>query len=308
MPSTYASTASFVPENPRTPRLSGSLAGLASQFGFNIGAEASRSPAFYADMLRSREVLGAVLEAKIARTVDSTDSVSVYDLYKVRDELPERRLEEGLRAFRKRISVTVDQRTDIVRLTVEAPTPASARGIADLVLARLAEFNLHTRQSTAAEKRRFIEARVTETEKELRAAEEALRSFYEQNRLLQASPQLRFEEQRLTRQVSIQQDLYLTLRREYELSRVEEVDNTPVLTVIDRPQVPGRRIKPVRTATVLLVSLAVWILAALLALILQYQQDLLASGDPEYLRFHHRLSELFRRHNLTASRTEPTEL
>ena len=52
-------------------------------------------------------------------------------------------------------------------------------------------------------------------------AEEQLRGFYERNRSWQQSPQLTFDEGRLRRQVEIRQEVYLTLRREYETARVE---------------------------------------------------------------------------------------
>src|SRR2546427_12067299 len=74
---TYAATASFVPENPVESRLPSGLAGLASQFGVNLGAEASRSPAFYADLLRSRQILGDVLASKIADR-RSGDRTTIY--------------------------------------------------------------------------------------------------------------------------------------------------------------------------------------------------------------------------------------
>ena len=150
---------------------------------------------------------------------------------------------------------------------------------------------MHTRQSTAGERRRFIEGRVATSEQQLQHAEDALRTFYERNRQLQTSPQLRFEEQRLTRQVTVQQDLYLNLRREYETARIEEVNNTPVLTIIDQPAIPGRRSRPQRAITVLLVTLVVGILASALAIMLQHHHDLLASGDAEYLRFYQRMKE-----------------
>lgn len=287
---TYAATASFVAENPAQSRLPAGLAGLASQFGMSLGAEASRSPAFYADLLRSREILGEVLAAKIAGPQPG-DSVTVYALYRISGSTPERRLDDGIKTLRTRITLTVDQRTDVVRVTVEAPSPVAARDVLQLLIDRLADFNLNTRQSTAGERRRFIEGRVASSEQELRTTEDALRSFYERNRQLQSSPQLRFEEQRLTRQVAVQQELYLTLRREYETARIEEVNNTPVLTIIDHPAVPGRRVRPVRTITVLLVTFVMAILASALAIMLQHNDDLLASGDPEYLRFHQRLRD-----------------
>ncbi len=71
---TYAASASFVPESQSDSHLPSNLAGLASQFGLNVGAEASRSPAFYADLLRSRQILGDLLASKVAdrRSGDST--------------------------------------------------------------------------------------------------------------------------------------------------------------------------------------------------------------------------------------------
>jgi uncharacterized protein involved in exopolysaccharide biosynthesis len=301
MPPTYASTASFVPENPVGTRLPAGIAGVASQLG--LSGEASRSPAFYADLLRSREVLGPVLDAKIPAPAGAADSISIYALYRVEGNIPERRFEEGVKALRNAITVAVDQRTNVVRLTVEARWPVAARDVAQLLLERLTDFNVNTRQSTARERRQFIEGRVGATEHELRAAEGALRTFYERNRQWRSSPQLQFEEQRLNRQVAVQQELYLTLRREYELARVEEVNNTPVLTMIDRPAVPGRRIKPQRTVTVLLVALVVFLLACGLAIMRQHNRDLLASGDPEYLRFHRRINGLRR----LFSRTHPSQ-
>ncbi len=212
------------------------------------------------------------------------DSITVYDLYRIRGSTPERRLDDGIKTLRNHVKLGVDQRTDVVRVAVEAPSPVAARDVLDLLITRLADFNVHSRQSTAGERRKFVEGRVATSEQELRGAEDALRTFYDRNRQLQSSPKLRFEEQQLTRQVTVQQELYLTLRREYETARIEEVNNTPVLTIIDHPAVPGRRIRPQRSITVLLVTFVVGILAAALAIMLQHRDDLMASGDPEYLR------------------------
>jgi uncharacterized protein involved in exopolysaccharide biosynthesis len=298
MPQTYASTASFVPENPITSQLPPSLAGVASQFGLNLG-EASRSPAFYADLLRSRAILGDVLAARIPGP-QSGDSIAVYDLYHIAASTPERRLDDGISALRTKIRLAVDQRTNVVRVTAEAPNPVASRDVLQLLLDRLADFNVHTRQSAAGERRKFVEGRVATSEEQLRAAEEALRTFYERNRQWQSSPQLRFEEQRLSRQVAVQQELYLTLRREYETARIEEVNNTPILTVIDHPSIPGRRVRPQRKVTVILAALVAGLIAAALAVILQHHDDLLASGDPEYASFYRWFGRLFRKATASA--------
>src|SRR5204863_10170126 len=110
-----------------------------------------------------------------------------------------------------------------------------------------------TRESQARERRKFIEERVQQGERDLREAEEDLKTFYQHNYRWQESPQLVFEEGRLRRRVDIQQELYLTLRREYETARIEEVNDTPVLTVIDSAVPPQRKSAP---ATLLLLVLA----------------------------------------------------
>jgi uncharacterized protein involved in exopolysaccharide biosynthesis len=289
VPSTYASSASFVPEARSQTRLPAGLSGIASQFGFNIGGEASRSPAFYADLLRSREILSATLPARVPDPEGTRDSITVADLYKVEGRTAELRLEEGVRTLRNRITVAVDPRVDVVHLEVSARYPTAARDVARILLRQLGEFNLDTRQNTARNRRQFIEARVAAAAHDLETAEDALRRFYERNRQLQTSPQLRFEEQRLTRQLSVQQEVYLTLRREYETARIEEVNNTPVLTMIDEPEVPGRRIRPKRTLTVLVVALIVGLLACVLAIATERHRELLASGDPQYRRLLQRL-------------------
>src|SRR2546430_2810050 len=99
MKPTYAATASFVADNPTQSRLPAGLTGLASQLGVNLGAAASRSPAFYADLLRSREILGEVLASKIADS-PSGDSTTVYRLYKITGSTPQRRLDEGVKDLR----------------------------------------------------------------------------------------------------------------------------------------------------------------------------------------------------------------
>ena len=79
---------------------------------------------------------------------------------------------------------------------------------------------------------------------ELRQAETAVRNFYERNRGWQEAPALVFEEAQLRRQVTVSQEVYLTLRREFETARIEEVNDTPVITVIDRAVAPQRKSWP----------------------------------------------------------------
>jgi uncharacterized protein involved in exopolysaccharide biosynthesis len=87
-------------------------------------------------------------------------------------------------------------------------------------------FNQDTRESQAGATRRFVEVQVAETEGELHNAEDSLREFRTRNRRTD-TPELQFEDGRLQRQVQIQQDLYISLRQQYESARIQEVQQYP---------------------------------------------------------------------------------
>jgi uncharacterized protein involved in exopolysaccharide biosynthesis len=71
----------------------------------------------------------------------------------------------------------------------------------------------------------------------------------------------------LSRQLAMQESIYETLTRQYELARVEEAKEIPSIKVLDEPQVPERKSSPHRSDIVLLGALIsafagiVWIVA-----------------------------------------------
>ena len=284
MRSTYTASTSFVPEAGAATKLPSSLAGLAGEFGLSLGADASRSPRFYADVLKSRELLERVLRTRyLDPRSASGDSTRLLDLLAVHGRDASDSTSRGVRALSNRIGTRVDVQTGVVRLNVESRYPGLAAAIANRMVEYLNEFNTHTRQSQARERRRFVEQRITEGEAELRAAEGDLRAFYERNRTWQQSPQLVFEEGRLRRRVDIRQEVYLTLKREFETARIEEVNDTPVITVIDPAIPPQKRSSPQRTMMVLLALVAGSFLSAILALGASYVDHLRATSDGRYM-------------------------
>jgi len=255
---TYTATTTFVPEaSPQSGRLPAGLAGLATQFGLSLGNDASKSPKFYAAVARSRELMEHVL---LSNYVDPrrhagapADSITLLRILDVKGRDSADSLYRGVKKLDNLVSVTVNGATNIVSVSVDANNPSLAAAVANRFVEYLNAFNAQSRQSQAREQRKFVEQRLTDGEQDLRVTEEALRTFYERNRSWQQSPQLVFDEGRLRRQVEIRQELYLTLKREYEAARIEEVNDTPVITVIDSATAPVKKSKPKR---VLLVAIA----------------------------------------------------
>ena len=52
------------------------------------------------------------------------------------------------------------------------------------------------------------------------------------------APQLTFQQQRLQREVTLQQQVVTALAQQYEDARIREVRDTPVITVLEKPTLP----------------------------------------------------------------------
>jgi uncharacterized protein involved in exopolysaccharide biosynthesis len=214
-----------------------------------------------------------------------TDSATLLSILTAGGEAVVDSLGPGVTKLSQRVSTSVDNLTGIVRLTVETEYPELSAHVANHFITVLNEFNARTRQSQARERRRFAEQRAEEAEAALRAAEDELRSFYERNRSLGQSPQLRFEEDRLQRQVDIRRDLFLSLEREYETARIQEVNDTPVITVIDPAVPPQRRAKPRRRLMVVVAVVLAGMFGVFWAFAAAYAERVRHRNDAEYRDF-----------------------
>lgn len=250
----YTATAVFVPEAGTQSRVPGSIAGIAGQFGINLGGDGSRSAAFYAEIAKSRDILARVLLSTFPdgrATAAAADSATLLELYAPEgDSLLQ--IERGIARLSRAMSLEVDIPTSLVRLSVTDGDPAVAAAVANRVVAVMDDFNTDSRQSQARRRREFIEKRATEAGAELRRAERALDEFQERNRAWQQSPQLTSAQARLRREVDLRQEVYLTLGRELETARIEEVNDAPVISVIQQAVPPQFKSAPRRAVIIVL--------------------------------------------------------
>lgn len=235
---TYTATATFLPQSDRP---NPNMAGLAAQFGLNLQTgDGARSPQFYADLLKSRGLLHAAVTAPLTTSDSGAARQTLAEVLGGDEPDPALRQDEAARELGKRTGVGVSTRTGVVTLTVRLEDPELAREAADQLLRLLNQFNLQTRRSQASAEREFVERRLEDVRRDLRAAEARLEAFYVRNRDYGNSPMLRFEQERLAREVSLQQQLFSTLVQSYEQAKIDEVRDTPVITLIEPPVAPIR--------------------------------------------------------------------
>jgi len=204
-------------------------------------SDPSQTPAFYVGLIRSREILGKIVDTTyVFQTPDGQRRGHVIDYMRVGETDSARRREDGIRALRKRVVATSDLQTGVVDVKVSVRYPDLAYQVMQHLLTELNQFNLVTRQSQAAAEKTFTAQRLQEVQRDLRDAEDALQLFLERNRDYRNSPLLTFQQDRLARRVSEQQELYSSLSQAYEQAKIEEVRDTPLFTILEEPELPAR--------------------------------------------------------------------
>lgn len=278
-PDTFTTQASFRPQG--SDASASELMALASQFGVRIPGGAGNeevSPAFYAELLASREILHRVADRPF--DVQGVGSASLAELFEIEEDTEELRLEEAIETLREDVvSIQTGRETGIVTLEVETEWPDLSQMIAQRLLDEIARFNLHTRQSQAAAERVFIQERVDSARNALLTAESAMQSFLQANRQWENSPDLTFQHDRLERDISLRQQVYTTLVQSFEQARISEVRDTPVITVLQAPFFPPG---PDENRLLLVLALGV-VLGGMTGVVLAFVVEAVkrpAPGDP----------------------------
>jgi uncharacterized protein involved in exopolysaccharide biosynthesis len=274
LPEKWTAEAKFVPEASSSFNLPSGIGALAGELGFSLpGADPMSSPDFYAAVMESRSLLERTLQTRFpvpAATAGRPDSALLIDILEIEDDTPRKRIESAIEWLRDHSSATVENNTGTVDFSVELPDPDLAAAVTSHMVGLLNDFNQRTRNLRARERRKFAEARTNEAQKDLEIIEDSLRGFLTRNRQFEFSPQLLFERNRLERQVALRQEVYQTLRREYEIARIEEVNDTPVLTVVDPAVPPAIPSSPRRFRMALVAAVLGGLLGVSLAFLLQY--------------------------------------
>lgn len=245
--------------SPRTLSLGG---GLASSLLGSAGLGLQPTPQFVVSLTDMHSVLSQVAFSRI----DSASPQRVIDrvVRKEHASMPENRIDE---AMRKIISTDFDRQTGIITLSVTHRDSALARIVATrLVSATQAAF-LRASRAQATELRRAQERRVDSAASQLTTAERRLVDFLAGNRQIAPYSTAAVEQQSLQRAIDIAQTMYSQAVTERESAVAKELEDTPVVVVIDplADQIPpvSRKI-PLKVILAFLLSmflLSAWVVA-----------------------------------------------
>jgi uncharacterized protein involved in exopolysaccharide biosynthesis len=255
----YKSTIVILPDFGNQSSMAGGLSNLASMAGLNFGDVNPNQ--IYEKIIFSEKVINDVVFNKYF-TNEFEDSVNLIDYFEVEadnDDLPillqqrEKFLEVYKSLVEKRIKTDLDRITTSLTINVTMPEPLLAADVANKLVNSLNKYITIDRQSYAREQSEYLFNRINEVRDSLSYHEDQLKVFSENNRSITNSPQLLLEQNRLKRKVEIAQSVFIELTKQYELVKLEEVKDTPVVNVMERAEQPMEKAGPKRKIIFVLV-------------------------------------------------------
>jgi hypothetical protein len=217
------------------------MLGLAAQLGFGAGMGPT-NPLFYEALLKSRSLVEHVTAARFPLGKNG-ELLSLEQYWSHHEHPTPRDHVSAVKRLTAHLQTSSNPRNSQVAFKIEGPSQVVAKLMADTALAALNDLVVLIRRKHASAEREFLEGRWHALSDSLQAREDLLRTFYERNHNL-TSPELQFEEARLRREVDRVQLVYAQLGSQLEQARIQEVRDTPALTVLDGPVEPLRKSAP----------------------------------------------------------------
>lgn len=264
----YDSTITILPEyGSKSSSMLSQLSGLASIAGVKVGESAPTE--IYQILISSETVLQNVIYTKYL-TKEFPDSVNLIEYFKIdeKDDNPAIQKRKNFLVLyenltKGRISTDVDRMTKILNITVTMPEAELSADVSNKLAQSLDLYIRTQRKSYATEQSFYLEKRTKQVKDSLTAAENNLKTFREQNRIVVQSPNLLLEQGRLMRNVEILQTVFIELTKQLEIAKIDQVKDAPVLNVKEYAKNPVKKAGPKRASSLITIMFFSFILSGL---------------------------------------------
>ena len=226
------------------------IQGLASQFGLALPFQSGSNLSFsdiYPEIVKSRQLTGIVLEKKFNTRKFGQNQLLKNILsrqYRLDKYDVDERFKRSSEILQDNIKVSKARLTSIVTLEVRGLEPEFAVDLANTIISESDKLQREFKTHQISDKRSFIEERIKDVKKDLESAQEDLKEFRERNRQVQYSPALLLEEERLTTEMDVKKEIFSTLKQQFELVKIEEVEEGATVQILDKPVSPYEKSSP----------------------------------------------------------------
>ena len=279
---TYSASAVFLPLNPpsMSDRMS-SVAGPGSMQGQD--PDQNTTPEYYMALLSSQTFLTKLMGEKfniqeLGTSVALIDYVStrkddLLDSFQIEGSDQQVRMQRGAAKLEKMLKITSGKSKSLtsaplLTITVTTSEAQLSADIANALLKLFITYNQGARNLMAIDNRKFVELQLKESEELLKSAESTLVEFNSRNRKI-STPELQTEKDRLVRTVKVQEEVFITLKKQLELAKIREQENQITIEVLETATAPIKKTSPNRSQNVIFAGVFGIFLFGALALVLE---------------------------------------
>ena len=251
----YTATMTFVVEaNSNSSFGGGSLGGLSSQLGFNLGqfmgASTTYSQENVLELIKSRSVIIASLMN--THIIDNKKTLLIDHYTLINDFNPRLVIADEKNTFKidslsniiwkhiinkDELTLEVSKFSNIISLTYTSVDQIFAKAFVDELINETTNQYIKHNTNQTVSTLDFLQERADSVFNELEIAEEQYAAIKDVNeRIIKASGRL--NEIQLLRKVEVLSTMYVELVKNLELSKLTMLKNTPLIYIIDRPILP----------------------------------------------------------------------
>ncbi len=283
----YTAFAKFLPsKNPEMTSRMGTLIGTSGRiesFENNVTSE------YYTELLTSSPFLERIAKRKFF-SKKMGEEVDLISYYEVEVENETERIIKVIKTIGGSLELSTARTTKVISLTYSSGEPGLSANIVNAFLEELIKYNQAIRDSKAKQNIKFIEDRLKDNKKLLTDAEEEVANFTTKNRRIE-TPGVQAKLDRLKRNVKIQEEVFITLKKQLELAKIEEQEKRPVIEIIEKASVPLYKSSPKTKKNVIMAGFVSLFLFIGLAFVLEYISKM-NPDEEEYREFNKHLKDI----------------
>ena len=279
LPRYYQSTLSLAPEIGGTSGLGGTLGSLASSFGLDLGSMETTdaiNPMLYPDLMEDNGFVVGLFDIKV-KSKDGEIACSYYDyllkhqkrpfwqyvIVWVKKLLPKdeehvinkgnklnpyvlsKRQDEICKLIRDKVSISIDKKTAVISISVEAQDPLICKTVADSVKERLQTFITNYRTNKARIDEKHYKNLVVEAKADYEKARRLYGSYADSN-MEMVLESYRAKQTDLENDMQLKYNTYTTLMTQYQMAKAKVQERTPAFTLLKGAAVPIKPAGPKR--------------------------------------------------------------
>jgi len=255
LPKKYTSTVKILPpqENAIGSMVS-RYSSIASMLGVNVGVSEKFGPMHFESILKSRPILEKIILHQYNTKKFSNKPVNLMEYFDVKGDTPQEKMEWCLELMRNEIvTVRVNPENFITTLNITTPEPQLSYTIAKMLVNSLQEFNQKIIQKEALDKRNFLRGRLEEVKVDI------------------TQPRILVILNKKKRQLDMYSTLYMELRKQEELLRLQEFTELAPLKILEPPYIPALKSFPQRAIISILYMIGISVLLLAIYMVLFYK-------------------------------------